>query len=240
MSARALISTAFFSVLLNANAQFSRVAIGSLHEFEYNRFAATISPVLYHDISGSPYLYDHFTLGSVILKDSTAFTVPLRYNINSQELEFIAGYDTMVFLKPFELSEFQTSNRRFIYQFLIEREYGRAYISASYFELLCEGNYTLLKKYGNNLKTNAYEINPLYGGTGRVSSSYRNNYRFYYTEGPGTAARPLPRNRRAILRSFPQGKRELLKEYIKEQRLSMLYEADIRAVFDYYNQLACY
>ena len=124
--------------------------------------------------------------------------------------------------------------------FLLEREYGRTFISASYFELLCEGNCWLLKKYGNNLKTNAYEVNPLYGGTGTVSSSYRNNYRLYYTDGPGTAARPVPRNKRAFLGSFPQGQRDMIREYIKEQHLNILSEADIKAVFEYCNQLAHY
>jgi len=110
------------------------------------------NPVIYlseKDIEGSPYLNPQFINGTVLKKNNVKFNdIPLRFNIYSGSVEFIQDGKILNIADPENVIEVGIGIDKFIYStFTVARKIDR-----SFFLLLCEGKYRLLKRYRMRIK----------------------------------------------------------------------------------------
>jgi len=101
------------------------------------------------DIAGTPYLNKNFQ-NAYILKISgiEVKDMPLRYNIYSNNMEFMKDGNIFAIAFPSEIYRIKLAGKIFIY-----KQYQNAdKIQHSYFEVLYEGNFQLLKKYNTILQ----------------------------------------------------------------------------------------
>jgi len=70
-----------------------------------------------------------------------------RYNLFAQEFEMVYKMDTFAISAPLDIKSILLSNKKFIYGFYIEREFGNEYLGSSYFEVLNEGKCKLLIRH---------------------------------------------------------------------------------------------
>ncbi|MBL7969265.1 MAG: hypothetical protein JNK09_19840 [Prolixibacteraceae bacterium] len=110
------------------------------------------NPVIYlseKDIEGSPYLNPQFISGTVLKKNNVKFNdIPLRFNIYSGSVEFIQDGKILNIADPENVIEVGIGIDKFIYStFSVARKIDR-----SFFLLLCEGKYRLLKRYRMRIK----------------------------------------------------------------------------------------
>jgi hypothetical protein len=92
----------------------------------------------YDDVQGSPYLNREFTEGLIYLKDTTAVRLPLRYNIYTDEMEYLLNEVV-----------YEVGNPRFINKVLLEGSvfvYLQFVDKGGFFELLEAGKCSLVQK----------------------------------------------------------------------------------------------
>lgn len=92
----------------------------------------------YNDIVGNPYLNREFSEGIFYFRDSTAFKLPVRYNIYADEMEYQLEGKNYAVNDPKSLSRIMLGESAFLF---LNSNKGRGY-----FELLEGGKYTLLQK----------------------------------------------------------------------------------------------
>lgn len=144
---------AFFMAVFTSFSQTRREAIeidmtggnGIIKSLNYNG-----KNLSYDDIDGSPYLNENFVPGQIIGSDSSQYThVPLRYNIFTDQIEFLnKDKEVLEVTNPENYHWFQIGDQIFGYfQFTHKGE-----TISGYFEILSEGKATLLKRYIIKLK----------------------------------------------------------------------------------------
>lgn len=95
-------------------------------------------------IAGSPYLDRQFISGLIIKTNNTEFRdIPLRYNIFNNTMEFKQKETILDIADPQTISRIILDNRVFVYA---PYKAGKK-IRLSYFQLLTEGKFQLLKMY---------------------------------------------------------------------------------------------
>lgn len=90
----------------------------------------------YADIEGTPYLNLEFTEGIVYLQDSTAYKMPLRYNIFTDEMEYQVNDKTFIIGNPNAVQQILLGESIFIYNPDVN--------DGGYFEMLQSGKCSLL------------------------------------------------------------------------------------------------
>lgn len=98
----------------------------------------------YKDIVGSPYLNRDFTEGIFYFKDSTAYKIPIRYNIYSDEMEYQIKGINYAINDPKSLNRILLGASYFIF---LDSNTERGY-----YEVLETGKYTLLQKRKVNFR----------------------------------------------------------------------------------------
>jgi hypothetical protein len=125
----------FFLSLQNTFAQSKELF---LEDYYFIKNINSEKATEYNDIVGNPYLNREFTEGIFYFMDSTAFKLPVRYNIYADEIEYQLEGKNYAVNDPKSLSRILLGESIFIF-INSNKERG-------YFELLEQGKYTLLQK----------------------------------------------------------------------------------------------
>jgi hypothetical protein len=116
----------------------------------YTNINRTNSPanVSYEDIKGSPYIFAEFETGRIKLKDMKTFEGPLRYDIYANQFEFKTKEGQIYsIVNPETIEKIYVDSRIFVY--VVNNEKTNA---GNYFEVLVDGEYSLLVKHSAILK----------------------------------------------------------------------------------------
>ena len=96
-----------------------------------------------HLVRGSPYLYDEFLFGVMTTVEAVRIEgLKYRYDIYSDEMQFILKNDTASVTRPLTLRSIQIGQQKFVYDIF---QTGENTASAGYFEVIEEGKRTALK-----------------------------------------------------------------------------------------------
>jgi hypothetical protein len=94
-------------------------------------------------VEGQIYINNNWTLGTIVLRDGGMIdNYYLRYNLLSDQMQFIAGHDTLTFASPQELNTVTFGGHTFIY----ENYQCENVIRQGYFDLLVPGKNKLMLK----------------------------------------------------------------------------------------------
>ena len=94
-----------------------------------------------HLVRGSPYLYDEFLFGVMTTVEAVRIEgLKYRYDIYSDEMQFILKDDTASVTRPLTLRSIQIGQQKFVYDIF---QTGENMVSAGYFEVIEEGNLLL-------------------------------------------------------------------------------------------------
>jgi hypothetical protein len=157
-----------------------------------------------------------------------------RYNLYAQEFEMIYDRDTFAIKAPFDVKSVSLSNKKFIYGFYVDKDYGHDYIGSSYFEVLNEGNCKLLIRHDVKIKNNSGPVTYTWAGDG--SDSFVKIKQLFYQKNNGMEVMLLRKNKKNLRKIFAD-KIEEIQRYIRKEKINVKDENDLIRVFTYYNKL---
>jgi hypothetical protein len=170
------------------------------------------------------YLNNCFEEGCVELDDGNFLdALLLRYNVYYQQLQFIREGDTLAFAAPSELREAYLGKRKLIYSDYIRDNT----IDSSYFEVLSEGNCSLLRRH--------YIMYHVSDKISDCEKQYVYETCLYVKKAESPATR-LKSCKKAVCCTFSDREEEI-KQFIKTNRLKMRKTEDLILVIDFYNSL---
>jgi hypothetical protein len=157
-----------------------------------------------------------------------------RYNLYAQEFEMIFNRDTFAITSPLDVRSITMSNKRFIYGFYIDREFGSDYLGSSYFEVLNEGSCKLLARHEIKIKEYGGPVTHSWAGDG--SDSFVKIRQLYIQKGDGMEVVQLRKKKKQLKEIFADRYYEV-EQFIRKEKLSVKDEQELIRVFNYYNKL---
>lgn len=124
--------------------------LGMSDYINYANINRTNSPanVSYEDIKGSPYIFEEFEPGRIKLRDMKTFEGPLRFDIYANQFEFKTKEGQVYsIVNPETIEKIYVGSRIFIY--VVSNEKTN---TGNYFEVLVDGEYSLLVNHSAILK----------------------------------------------------------------------------------------
>lgn len=183
-------------------------------------------------LNGSPYLTDEFLPGTMETLNGTVIEgLKYRYNIYNDEMQFIIGEDTAAINKPLALRSIEMDHKEFVYDVY---QVSDQMVAAGYFELISDGDMSLLFRRKLELEYDNYV--PNYGGGGGSKEFMLKKDDNYYVKLHGEAARKVYK-RRDFLEVIPKDLQNRVRQYIKENRISVRKQQELQALVEYYNSL---
>lgn len=174
---------------------------------------------------GSAFLNPHFIEGVISFKDGSRVEGnPMRYNLYTQQMQFIQDNDTLAIGNPGEIEYIRIADKVFVYtDYLHNGEH-----QSGYFELLEDGDCRLLKRWV-----------ALYHEVGKENSSGTDS--FYrdcncYLQFFMNPASPVQKKRRDFAMSFASNGGDVM-DYMKDVNLKPKNETDLIRIVEYYNNL---
>jgi hypothetical protein len=193
------------------------------------KFNESVKNIRYKEIQGSPYLTDSFAVGSIYTSKNEHFqNIPIRYNIFTDNIEYIMGASSVLELKnPETVEKIEFGNYKLIYSSQSHKNKS----GNGFFIVLTEGNVTLLSKPGVTLhkptQTGGYN-------DAQPPRFSRNPDTYYIKVGKNQAS--ILRNKRQLITSFPDY-REELRNYIKSNNTKISDQKSLSNLVQYYNSL---
>ena len=183
-------------------------------------------------IDGSPYLTEKFVEGSMTVVDGTVIPgMWFRYNIYRDEMQLLLNGDTASITKPLSLHSLELGEKKFVYDVY---QVSKNVVAAGYFEVIEEGkNLSILLKREIELKQDIYV--PHYAGGGGTKEFRMAEKSNYFLKQDGNAAQKV-KSRKDFLNTITHF-REDVKQYIRENRISVRKEEELKALVNYYNSL---
>jgi len=172
------------------------------------------------EVLGSPFLFSNWENTGVIYSEGNKHSLKkLNYNILSDEVGSLKGKDSVL-----------TYDKVKIDSFLIGKKTFKKYYK-SFYEVLYNGaKISLLRKYEVNIIEGMF--NPIDGT--KEKSRFKTIDDFYIKKGEDIV-KYIP-SKKTISSVFDEH-RDLVKKFIKENKLSLKKEKDLIQIFEYYNQL---
>lgn len=184
-----------------------------------------------HLVRGSPYLYDEFLFGVMTTVEAVRIEgLKYRYDIYSDEMQFILKDDTASVTRPLTLRSIQIGQQRFVYDIF---QTGENMVSAGYFEVIEEGKLTALMRREKELDQDSYSEN--YGGGGGTKDFYYKEKKTYYLKFNQDVALKIT-NKKRLLEVMPDYRNEI-KSFMKSEKISLRKPKDIKQLVSYYNTL---
>jgi hypothetical protein len=168
------------------------------------------------------------------MKESNQINGLFRYNLYAQEFEMIFDGDTFAIKAPLDVRSISFSNKKFIFGFYVDREFGHDYLGSSYFEVLSEGRCKLLIRHDVKIKNNSGPVTYTWAGDG--SDSFVKFKQLFYQQEDGVEVMLLKKTRKNLRKIFADKYAEV-ELYIKNERINVKNENDLIKVFAYYNNL---
>ncbi len=167
----------------------------------------------YEKIDGSPFLFDEFFKGEVVINDTIRFeNIPLRYNIFTDRIEFLDANNRVL--------EVNTANHRFSFSFknrtfkIVQYNYLNR-IQKGLLELLVEGNTRLYRKYIVEVKIGS----PPMGYQAATRDRFiRKNNEFIIAAGDNVPI--LVTSRRKLVKQL-QAENPAVSQYLKNNRVNL-------------------
>jgi hypothetical protein len=181
---------------------------------------------------GSPYLDEQFVEGVLTVREGTRIEgLKYRYVMYGDRMQMIVNSDTSVIDRPLAVKSIETEEHKFVYDVFMVR---KDQVATSYFEIIEETeSMTILQRHRIEFKQDIYV--PNYGGGGGTKEFMMvRKDAFYMKLGEGAAL--YFENRKGFLDRLTVLKAQV-KNYIKENHLSVKKEEDLRQIANYYNDL---
>lgn len=193
------------------------------------KFNASVKNINFKEIQGSPYLIDSFVVGSIYTSRNEHFqNIPMRYNIFTDNIEYIMGASSALELKnPETVEKVEYGNYKLIY--LSQSDKNKS--GNGFFIVLTEGNATLLSKPAVTLHKPSQPGGYIDAQPPRFS---RNPDIYYIKVGKNQAN--IIRNKRQLITSFPDFRAEL-SNYIKTNNTKISDQNSLTDLVQYYNSL---
>jgi len=177
-------------------------------------------------VEGYPYLVKEFLSGQIHLKDGRETSlIPLRYNIVNNQIEAMKDKQIVGITNVNKIDYITINGIHYEY---INTEDGENYI----FQVLINGGCKLLKKYQCTFSPANYNVSM---DAGHKTPYYTKSHNLYIQITDNTPIK-IKKSSKSILKAIGDKKDEL-KKYIKDNKLSMKNELDIKKVVNYYNIL---
>lgn len=157
-----------------------------------------------------------------------------RYNLYAQEFEMIYDKDTLAIRAPFYVQSITFSNKKFIYGFYVDRNFGHDYLGSSYFEVLNEGSCKLLIRHYVKIKSNNGPVT--YAWAGDESDSFVKYKQLYYQETDDTEVKLLKKSKKNLRKIFTD-KYDEIEMYIRNEKINVKDENELIKAFAFYNSL---
>jgi hypothetical protein len=185
----------------------------------------------YVEMKGSPYLYEAWSDGRIMLKDDTVGAeFSMRYNVYGNEMQFINGADTFAIANPLKLNAVWLEGHRFEYlPFTLNKNANMAY-----FEVLNPGKVRLLVRHSSRIETGMEPVTPYH--CQNSSDRFVTGKVYYYQTIEMDMPSELPSGKRDFL-SIRAFNRPELKEFMHSQKIRMRNEQDLGVLFTWINQL---
>jgi hypothetical protein len=198
----------------------------SAETVKYNEAAKNVKIA---EIQGSPFLTDSFVLGSIYTNRNEQFqNIPVRYNIYTDNMEYIMGVSRVLELKnPETVEKIEFGNYKLIY--LSQSNKNKS--GNGFFVVLAEGKATLLSKPAVTLHNPSQPGGYIDAQPPRFS---RNPDTYYIKVGENKAN--IIRNKRHLITSFPDS-REELSNYIKAHNTKISDQKSLSDLVQFYNSL---
>ncbi|MCF8365903.1 MAG: hypothetical protein K9H16_08980 [Bacteroidales bacterium] len=176
---------------------------------------------------GTAYLNPEFVEGVIAYKNGNQIDGKLlRYNLYTQQMQFIEGVDTLALGNPGEIEYIRMNEKLFVYtEYLCNGKH-----KSGYFELLQNGSCRLLKRWSALY----HEVDETESYAGNEDCFYRDCQCFLqFFMNP---ASPVQIKKNDFIKSFANNSKDV-KNYIKEEGLKPKNEEDLVQIIDFYNRL---
>lgn len=179
------------------------------------------------DISGSPYLFDEFIDGDIIIENYRFAGIPLRYNIYNDDIEYKNGETILAISSGLNIRRIFIFDMIFVYDAYELKNVQKF----GYFQLLNDGPLKVLKKF--NVSYQMPQAAQAY--TSAIPPKFVRLSSKLYVKIGNTPAR-LYSNKKNLLAAFGD-KKSAMAKYIKAERLNVKNEIDLVKLIKYYNTL---
>ncbi|WP_337042970.1 hypothetical protein [Emticicia sp. 17c] len=183
----------------------------------------------YVDVVGSPYLFETWNKGDVVLSDGTTYKeLDLKYN-QVDGIVFFKGKngEDLGFTLPVKSFKLYPNNALMSFVLAPEIKDGS---SDPYFELLSDGKKVkFLKKVSKAVReSKSY-------GSASATKIFAENLNYYLLKADGTPLK-VKKDKKGILGALSDKSAEL-EQYIKDNKTNFKEDASVAALVDYYNTL---
>jgi hypothetical protein len=210
--------TFFHLAQVNAQATYGQDANGS-----------PIKVSRYLEVNGSPYLFDTWQKGLVLLSNGQTYKLDIKYDLIADNLLFKnKDGDSLTFVLPvkeFKFTEAGVNPQTHIFRSGFPQTAANTG-KESLYEVLYDGVPALLKKETKTI----WEETTTYGTANRTKNI---NTKIVYYVFNGTDMKLLKNQKKAVLSAFPD-KLEELDQYIKSNKLDVSKEVDLIKLFAHY------
>lgn len=184
-------------------------------------------PLQLKGVEGQIYIGADWPSGKVVLRDGGVIdNYLLRYNLLSDQMQFIAGKDTLAFASPQELNTVSFGGHTFVY----ENYQCENSIRQGFFELIEPGKNKLLLK-----RLVTYEIPDPNNPNDESSTKFLID-NCYFISKPGKPANKMMCNRKSAL-SFLNEHNEEIEEYLRITGNKVRNLDELKKLVAYYNAL---
>jgi hypothetical protein len=202
-------------------------SLSDLMSFEKNKSSEFNNPS-YANVDGTPYLNEEFIPGDVFINDTILIEeVPLRYNVYSDEMEFVSAQEQVLVINdPNKKFEFNLEGELFSIQEY--SEHGNT--ERGVLQLLVDGDFRLYKKYQVDFKPATKAIGFQEAQPNRFTRQDDQYLLAVEQEAPETF-----RNHKDLLEKLKAHK-PAIEKYAKEQKLKLRSESGLIQLIQYCNE----
>jgi hypothetical protein len=184
----------------------------------------------YADIEGSPYLSEDLILGEVIFKNGDSAEYYLRYDIYSDEVEYLKNKRLFAVVNMTELDHIKLKDQKFVYKTYYEGDQPMT----GYLVQLVTDRCNLYQQH----RTQFEEAQPGQSMPFREPSPARFKRltdKWYFSKEKSAIREFTPNN--AGLKQISTEHFDDLRAFVKTNKLKIRKEEDLVALFEYYNDL---
>jgi hypothetical protein len=195
-----------------------------LDAYYFNKLHRTEKQNSYNNVEGSPYLSDDFSIAEIYLKDTTAFRMPLRYNIYADVMEYKVNDAIYMIDKPHLINKIVINGSNYVFIPFIEK--------GGYFEILISGRCYLLQRRIVKYKP-AEGPKPIEGVS--IPAKFVNEKdKFYIIVNSREYYEII--NLKTLVTALSD-KKESIDQYLKTQKIKNIKKENLIKIAAYYNSL---
>ncbi len=196
---------------------------------EYVRQNLMGNNLLPSNIQGSPFLFDEFIPGKVVIKNDKPFMASLRYNAYQDEIQMKDPQNNTIALLKRDYIKVQIRNDRF---HVMSFELADGSAKQGYLISLNEGKVSLFKRY-KKIFIEGQEATSSYGSDKPAKLEEEVTYFLKKEDG---VARELKLKKKELLNMLSD-KESDLKAYISENKLKLKSAEEVVQLLNYYNSI---